>query len=114
VSTIHSIVLESQDGEKLNFNFVEFKARDIHSSVTLVGKNGTYIFEVAPSENETFELKLVETRLNEQNKTNYRVVGISFQIGETQEDSTNYKFIIANDYEKPIDFLPYLTGMKHC
>lgn len=110
MSKIHSIVLESQNGEKVNFNFEEFIARDIKKSVTLVGKDGTYIFEVVQIKDDLFELQHVETRFNKQAKENYRVVGISFQIGETPEEAIDYKFIIANDYEKPIDFLPYLTS----
>lgn len=91
---------------------MEFISRDVKKAVTLVGKNGTYIYEVVQTENGMFELQHIETRLNNQAKAIYRVVGISFQVGESKEDSNEYKFIIANDYEKPIDFLPYLTGMK--
>lgn len=91
---------------------MEFISKDVKKSVTLMGKNGTYIFEVVQTENGIFELQHIETRLNNQAKASYRVVGISLQIGDIKEDSNEYKFIVANDFEKPIDFLPYLTGMK--
>lgn len=112
MSKIHSIVLETPDGDKINFNFSEFIARDIKKTVTLIGKDGTYVFEVIQTGDNLVELQHIETRFNKQATKNYRVVGISFLVGETQEDAVNYRFIIANDYEKPIDFLPYLTGFK--
>ena len=112
MSKVHTIVIESQDGNKLVFNFAELISKDVKKTVTLMGGNGIYVFEVVQTENGIFELQHIETRLNNQSKESYRVVGISLKIGESSEDSNEFKFIIANDYENPIDFLPYLTGIS--